>query len=991
MKKVYLLFALLLCIPLLYAQIADPWGSPVNLNNGMTIICRVTINNANATSGDIIAAFVGNELRGKTTLLSFPNGNLGVGRAFMVQSVLPDEYVQFRVWHVSTQSIYVAPDTLHLVPGSVIGSYPNDLYTIQANLVTYSISGVITFQSEPLPNIPISIQGHSLSSGIVCDVTNTAGKYCIPGIMPGDTLQIAPDNLNYDFNPPTAYFQYITANITQNFSSTTMNYYPISGTVSLNNTGLAGIAVRVNDDTLHTDNLGHYATTIAQNHSLSVIPLHAGYSFAPIQYNYPSVQAPLANLDFTASPHNYNVRGLISGASGVAVYIQGTINDTLVTDNLGSYQLQAPYHSLLHITPYKDGYTFSPATITIDSLSTDILNANFQANPIPLTISGYVFLNGVGLPNIRINYANSYLITNELGFFSISSYIGQNLSISPYDLSYLFSPDTVFINALSQDTVLTFIASPLPTYTVSGHIMNGLQPIADVSVYANMQVVSSDLNGFYNITIPAIDQLVIHPLKEGYSFSPDTTIIAPFDANQTANFTAYQQVALPTFNPQQGLYTQATTVSIHCTTPNARIYYTMNEGVPDSTSLLYTTPFLLPENTQTVVRAIAYADNYTPSAYNTAIYTITGTLPPPLISVPGGVYETAQSVAISCNIANAQLRYTLDGTIPNSTSTLYTNPLIISHSCQLMVRAYRENWITSDLVTANYVINHSLTFDLPSELFLLEEDSLRFNLLPYLTDSVGSLQTYTFTPLYNPNMTTYVVNTILTLVPNPNYFGSSYLTIHVATSSTNSRDINNATDSILVHVLNVNDVPVITSWFPLQDTLNATTNINLPFFIHAYDIDNTLQYRWLINNTVEAEEDSVLIWSFSEPGTYQVTCKVMDLQNILQHNWIVHVSHDAIEDPNQVSANQLSVYPNPFRTNIQIRMPFVRNTSPSLCIYNVKGQKIKQLSNTSTSAQYLVTSWNGKTENGIDCPSGIYLLKVKVRNQTIVRKLMLLQ
>ena len=39
--------------------------------------------------------------------------------------------------------------------------------------------------------------------------------------------------------------------------------------------------------------------------------------------------------------------------------------------------------------------------------------------------------------------------------------------------------------------------------------------------------------------------------------------------------------------------------------------------------------------------------------------------------------------------------------------------------------------------------------------------------------------------------------------------------------------------------------------------------------------------------------------------------------------------------------------------------------------------------------KYLV--WNGINENGTACPSGIYLAKIKLGNQLIARKLMLMK
>lgn len=79
-------------------------------------------------------------------------------------------------------------------------------------------------------------------------------------------------------------------------------------------------------------------------------------------------------------------------------------------------------------------------------------------------------------------------------------------------------------------------------------------------------------------------------------------------------------VATPTFTPEAGTYFEAQTVTIACATDSATIYYTLNGTDPDSTSLVYTSPFTIDETT--TVKAIAMKAGYDNSAIATATYTI---------------------------------------------------------------------------------------------------------------------------------------------------------------------------------------------------------------------------------------------------------------------------------------------------------------------------------------------------------------------------------
>ncbi|MCR4602409.1 MAG: M6 family metalloprotease domain-containing protein [Prevotella sp.] len=52
----------------------------------------------------------------------------------------------------------------------------------------------------------------------------------------------------------------------------------------------------------------------------------------------------------------------------------------------------------------------------------------------------------------------------------------------------------------------------------------------------------------------------------------------------------------------------------------------------------------------------------------------------PTFSPESGYYEEAQNVAISCSTANAVIYYTTDGSVPTTSSTLYTGPLTVKET-----------------------------------------------------------------------------------------------------------------------------------------------------------------------------------------------------------------------------------------------------------------------------------------------------------------------
>lgn len=75
-----------------------------------------------------------------------------------------------------------------------------------------------------------------------------------------------------------------------------------------------------------------------------------------------------------------------------------------------------------------------------------------------------------------------------------------------------------------------------------------------------------------------------------------------------------------TFDPAPGFYTGSVAVSMSSTTPNARIYYTLDGSEPDESSSLYSDPLTLTSWTQ--VRARALADELNPSQFSEAVYVL---------------------------------------------------------------------------------------------------------------------------------------------------------------------------------------------------------------------------------------------------------------------------------------------------------------------------------------------------------------------------------
>lgn len=76
------------------------------------------------------------------------------------------------------------------------------------------------------------------------------------------------------------------------------------------------------------------------------------------------------------------------------------------------------------------------------------------------------------------------------------------------------------------------------------------------------------------------------------------------------------------------------------------------------------------------------------------------------------------------------------------------------------------------------------------------------------------------------------------------------------------------------------------------------------------------------------------------------------------------------------AANMLTVWPNPMKTRLSIKAdPSLRGESVE--VYNIRGELVRRLKMTDSEA-----IWDGRNSSGVDCPSGVYLLRSNdVRNR----------
>ncbi len=197
----------------------------------------------------------------------------------------------------------------------------------------------------------------------------------------------------------------------------------------------------------------------------------------------------------------------------------------------------------------------------------------------------------------------------------------------------------------------------------------------------------------------------------------------------------------------------------------------------------------------------------------------------------------------------------------------------------------------------------------------------------------------------------------------------------------------------------------------VTQTENISSSNNKIFFVITNWVDYSEENPWYYLVVAKSDEEVVTLSNIGETAIYSAALDVemqpdwnledlhavaiiqdWDSHEILQAAQ-VNLIPTSVNDP--VIPADISLYqnyPNPFNPSTTISFD-VANTSSfvNLEIFNMKGQKVKQLVNGQLSAGQHQVIWNGTDINGNPVTSGIYLYKLKSGVYTSTRKMILLK
>jgi len=183
----------------------------------------------------------------------------------------------------------------------------------------------------------------------------------------------------------------------------------------------------------------------------------------------------------------------------------------------------------------------------------------------------------------------------------------------------------------------------------------------------------------------------------------------PSNLTLSCNANSGAPAAVPTFSPPAGHYDSPQQITISDTSAGAKIYFTTDGSVPTTSSTAYSSPIQV-SKTETV-QAIAAAAGSSNSPVGSAAYTIGApaaetaeTAAPPTFSPVAGAYTTTQQVEISDTAAGAKIYFTVDGSVPTTSSTHYSGPIEVTKTATVQAIAAAPGFSNSPVSSAAYTI-----------------------------------------------------------------------------------------------------------------------------------------------------------------------------------------------------------------------------------------------------------------------------------------------
>lgn len=302
-------------------------------------------------------------------------------------------------------------------------------------------------------------------------------------------------------------------------------------------------------------------------------------------------------------------------------------------------------------------------------------------------------------------------------YYNIDTYQYPNKLNTLYQYPILIQSNTL-LNCISYDSDTQLYSQPesimfirllqSPIIYIQNNVQNIYNPQFEgfasskaFLVYTIDGSIPSPTNGIQ--TYEQITQVrTLQPYSENYF--PIKAIIVEY--NSIDSNISYGKLPIPISNYQSGTYTSSILLELstpYATHDSSSIYYTTNGYFPlPQYAILYTQPILLQQFNNYTIRFLVscpYWQNSDDVQYN---YNITSKVSPITMSLESNTYGNDIFVQLSCPNEGVNIYYTMDGSTPTQSSSLYVQPILINWHMTLNAIGFKDDWVQSEVSSQQY-------------------------------------------------------------------------------------------------------------------------------------------------------------------------------------------------------------------------------------------------------------------------------------------------
>jgi sugar lactone lactonase YvrE len=367
-----------------------------------------------------------------------------------------------------------------------------------------------------------------------------------------------------------------------------------------------------------------------------------------------------------------------------------------------------PVTPLAAVTPALLTFTKGPVPFQLRAYSPDFATTatlsnlyTFFVNPLRLSVPGGTFSNNVPVAVSTLTEGASIRFTTDGTEPTPASpeWTDRSFGLTgPLQLRAFregFDPSPIVSNSF------TFVVGPIVIAP------NGATANNDVQVKLGTDTEGADVY----VTTDGTEPTPANGLKYTGAFLLGTngTLKAKgfkngYVASQTASAVFNLTVAKPLIIPGGATTNNTVKVELVTATDGAKIYWTIDGKDPkpgEANTTLYAGPFDLAKDGTLKVQA--FKNGYLASEVASAEFHLNTANP--VISPNGATSNNPVTVELGSTTAGAKIYWTINGDDPsplNPKATLYSGPFVLAQNGTLKVRAFRDGFVDSEIVSADF-------------------------------------------------------------------------------------------------------------------------------------------------------------------------------------------------------------------------------------------------------------------------------------------------